>query len=559
MSKEDQSVDVAALPKFDMPSYESSMSAKDVKSLAIRHDIPLDLPPIALTKGWTMDKLPDDMIGLYEQWLSALDVQTLTEQVIDLRPVPFGLLFQGGLSTTWDFPSFRPVFKDTEGNVVTMFEYMRFLFLPGASISQGTALTNQDQIRQHTTPPLLTDQPTPNKTDHQKEVEVEDPKIVAIRERKARATAKKKENKRRGRDEGKGSHPHVKRRKTSVVRKDGSATYGHISSPEPIQKVNPTGPGGGNPSGAVTEIAESREDRSLHISPHDSANRSVHNYTDVHNDDEETNSLRLGSFVDQFGRTLTVVNTEVFQSSPANQSAYNSPTAKRTTSPLRPPLLVPMLRKLMVHLAPPVAQEEANALNNATALERAWFKCKETVQKLVTAKVDLEHNAKLYNDMTERYMRVKNEHDGCAEKLRVVEGQNYELSRVNKDQALRIKELEEELAKKDYALVYAERISAERAQEKKKLITQLGHEYKKSLSEPFNLAIQAGWAEGCLEEDIMDDLSRVENFDPYSDKKIYIYPDSPASGQAPAITTKAPTNTSIPPGKVSTSSVPTNN
>ncbi|GKG07179.1 hypothetical protein Tco_0330148, partial [Tanacetum coccineum] len=108
----------------------------------------------------------------------------------------------------------------------------------------------------------------------------------------------------------------------------------------------------------------------------------------------------------------------------------------------------------------PVAQEEANALNNATALERAWFKCEETVRKLVTTKVDLEHNAKLYNDMTEWYMRAKIEHDGCAEKLPVVEGQNYELSRVNKDQALRIKELEDELAKKDYALVYAERISA---------------------------------------------------------------------------------------------------
>ncbi|GJZ47112.1 hypothetical protein Tco_0600944 [Tanacetum coccineum] len=47
MFEEDQPVDVAALPKFNMTSYESCMSAKDVKSLAIRHDIPLDLHPIA--------------------------------------------------------------------------------------------------------------------------------------------------------------------------------------------------------------------------------------------------------------------------------------------------------------------------------------------------------------------------------------------------------------------------------------------------------------------------------------------------------------------------------
>nr|GEU37694.1 hypothetical protein [Tanacetum cinerariifolium] len=64
MSQEDQIVDVAVLPKFDMPSHESSMSVKDVKSLAIRHRIPLDPHLVALTKGWTMDKLPDDSIDI---------------------------------------------------------------------------------------------------------------------------------------------------------------------------------------------------------------------------------------------------------------------------------------------------------------------------------------------------------------------------------------------------------------------------------------------------------------------------------------------------------------
>ncbi|GJY19899.1 hypothetical protein Tco_0392465 [Tanacetum coccineum] len=68
MSEEDQTVDVTVLPKFDMPSYESEMTSKDVKSLALRHGIPLDLHLVALTKGWTMDQLSDDMIGLYEQY-----------------------------------------------------------------------------------------------------------------------------------------------------------------------------------------------------------------------------------------------------------------------------------------------------------------------------------------------------------------------------------------------------------------------------------------------------------------------------------------------------------
>ncbi|GKD60245.1 hypothetical protein Tco_1297754 [Tanacetum coccineum] len=158
--------------------------------------------------------------------------------------------------------------------------------------------------------PHLTDQPISDKTDHQKEIEEEDPKIVAIRERKARAAAKKREKKKRGEDEREGYRPKVKRRKTTVARKSGSATSEHVSSPKPIRVVDPTGPVGGNPSGVAAKTAESWEDRSLHISPHDSANRSVHNYVDAHGD-KETDNLRLGSFVDQSERALTNVNTEV--------------------------------------------------------------------------------------------------------------------------------------------------------------------------------------------------------------------------------------------------------
>ncbi|GJX87239.1 hypothetical protein Tco_0339253 [Tanacetum coccineum] len=235
MSEEDQAVGVTALPKFDMPSYESEMTSKDVKSLALRHGIPLDLHPVALRKWWTMDKLSDDMIGLYEQYfefsgirvpfstfrlavikhfrvhisqlvplglnrltmfelycrslgivpsvfqetffglkgwkkrfffldrraipdamawrhhdsdvndlvpedgLQASDVQLLTERVVDLRPVPSGLLFHGGLAITWDFPGFRPVFKYTKGNVVTMPEYLRFPFMSADSGKDGSS------------------------------------------------------------------------------------------------------------------------------------------------------------------------------------------------------------------------------------------------------------------------------------------------------------------------------------------------------------------------------------------------------------------------------------
>nr|GEZ25853.1 hypothetical protein [Tanacetum cinerariifolium] len=332
-----------------MPSYESSMSAKDVKSLAIRHGIPLDLHPVALTKGLTMDKLLDDIIILYEQiskqghWFyfekrvdgfSALDVKTLTEQVIDLLSVPSGLLLQGGLATTWDFPGFHLIFKDTERN--------------GTNAEEDTPMWCQE---------------------------------------------------------------------------------------------------------------------------------------------------------------------------------------------------------LMVHLAPLMAQKETNALNNTTALERAWFSLAQRALAQTNILEWFEH-------LQDGYDKLAKTHSECEETVqklvaaRAIEVQNNELSRVNKDQALQIKKLGDELAKKDSALVYAERISTERAQEKEKLVTQLGH----TKMEKFNCIRRLlptmidRWKTSTLT------LTRIRRNDTLSLLKIY--PDSPPFGQASAITTEAPTKTSIPLGKAPTSLVP---
>ncbi|GJS73148.1 hypothetical protein Tco_0705989 [Tanacetum coccineum] len=111
------------------------------------------------------------------------------------------------------------------------------------------------------------------------------------------------------------------------------------------------------------------------------------------------------------------------------------------------------------------------------------------------------------------------------------------------NEAARIVSLEVELAKKDYTLTYSDRLLAEGARERERLIVQLGqaeiekfdciwkllpivvgrllksHEYKESLLGPFNMAIQAGWgkglSEGCTDEEIMVALSWVEEFDAY--------------------------------------------
>nr|GEX53497.1 hypothetical protein [Tanacetum cinerariifolium]GEX53669.1 hypothetical protein [Tanacetum cinerariifolium] len=390
MFEEDQTIDVVALPKFDMPSCKSSMSTKDVKSLALHHGIPLDLHPVALTKGWTMDQLLDDMIGLYEPY----------------------------------------------------FEF--------SGIRKGE---RNNQLRSHIVPPLPAGQAIPDKTDHQKEVEMADPKIVATRERNARAAAKKKEKKKRCPDEGEGSRPHRKRKKTSTARRDSSAASEHVSSPEPIRMVYPVGPNMENPSG------------------------------------------------DQTKRNLTIVPTEVLQTSLGDHFMHRSLTAERTTSPAR-------LSAQGAH------GDEGESSRDQAYYVQEWF----VHQRFENLQADYNSLAKTHADCGDT-----NDHAGCTEQFQLLEGQNSELSQVNKDQALKIKELKYTLARKDSALVYAERINAGRAQE----VTQLS----KSEMEKFDcilklLAIMAGWGKGLSEERSEEDLLalmiRMEGFDVYADKKMCV-------------------------------------
>ncbi|GJZ82075.1 hypothetical protein Tco_0647069 [Tanacetum coccineum] len=69
MVEESGVADVVVIPKFDMQCHEFKMTGKDVKNLVRKYKVPLDLHPCAPTKGWTMDKLPDDHIGPFEKGL----------------------------------------------------------------------------------------------------------------------------------------------------------------------------------------------------------------------------------------------------------------------------------------------------------------------------------------------------------------------------------------------------------------------------------------------------------------------------------------------------------
>ncbi|GJS41511.1 hypothetical protein Tco_0566554 [Tanacetum coccineum] len=495
-----------------MSLYSSTMTAKDVKALA-SSKIPLDLhngwsgsggkilnETFSGLKGWKkrfffLDRraIPQAMAWRHHDsdihdplptdGFHASDVVTLTNQSIDIRPVPSGLLFHAGLATTWEFSGFLPVFKDTEGNVVTMSEYLRFPFLDGATIEQGGALSARDAITQRTTGPLPVNQSLPEKTARLKEVEISDPKIVVIRERKARAAAKKRAERKRAADGEGGSKGKTKRRKVSAVRAEEEDSTEEASSASPLRTVAP------NPSFLLKDVddagtAESREDEHVSVPRHDSANTSIHNYAADHDE----------SFDESRGHGETV------ETHPADETRLTeTPVPARNPEKTAVQDLVPVVRSNLagdhadgaessrpgsVYVPEWTIHRRSRVDTPEECRELAWFsiargamaqtdallrfealydahlalkeRCEDVTRQLVSTRTDFTHVSNLYNTLSNRYQQVRGEHAGCAEKLINAERERDELRAVNADQASHIKELEAELARKDSALVFSE-------------------------------------------------------------------------------------------------------
>ncbi|GKB83160.1 hypothetical protein Tco_0950055 [Tanacetum coccineum] len=233
-AEQDPFVEVVKVPKFDMPFYESKLSKIDVKALAKKGNGSFFYPPVgshktllytyfstcavrfkgigkgaggkifrktfSRMKGWKNKSLfldwraiPDAMAWRHHDSdindvlpdgdYNVSDARTLVENIIDLHPMPPGLLFVAGLATTWDFPGFQPIFKDTRGN--------------------GK----------------------------------EKKKIKATK-----AVAKKKENTKRVNDREGGSKPKPKKRKTLAAKKPRFTGSDHVFVPIPLRAITPTKP-----------------------------------------------------------------------------------------------------------------------------------------------------------------------------------------------------------------------------------------------------------------------------------------------------------------------------
>ncbi|GJX54054.1 hypothetical protein Tco_0282423 [Tanacetum coccineum] len=141
------------------------------------------------------------------------------------------------------------------------------------------------------------------------------------------------------------------------------------------------------------------------------------------------------------------------------------------------------------------AMAQAHALRQFESLYDTHHALQESLETtrshLVRTREDFNVVQNFYNTLSDRHRKLREEHAQCSEGLAVVRAEKDSLMATNAEQALRIKELEQQLksadevhssavkdlesqlAKKDSALVYAERISGERHSENEELRAQL--------------------------------------------------------------------------------------
>ncbi|GJZ88434.1 hypothetical protein Tco_0660216 [Tanacetum coccineum] len=247
---------------------------------------------------------------------------------------------------------------------------------------------------------------------------------------------------------------------------------------------------------------------------------SVHNYSGQH-DEERTDTLRLRTSGGQSGRVLVDTTTEVTFTRVSHLGGvlFMCPTGLSTEDVawilqngavnLWSTWHLRLLKKSPMRSTTPLPLSELGSLwPGEPWLRLTFFKDSNNF------KLALMSWPERMPDM--RIRKFKNDHDDCPNRIRLLEDRNNELSQVNNEQSLRIKELEDLLANKDSALLLPTVV---------KHLFQ-SHEYKRSLSEPFNLAIQAGWGKGLTEErseeDLVELMGRMEGFDAYADTKMKV-------------------------------------
>ncbi|GJU96317.1 hypothetical protein Tco_1321073 [Tanacetum coccineum] len=526
--------------KHDMGSYISTMKPSDVKALTRKYKIPRDLHPVAVSSKWTMDRLTDEYIGLYEQYFEFVglrlisdpapkdgfdeaDVIALTHQSIDIRGILSGLLFSAGFAITWEFPKFRPLFKDPKGHVVIMSEYLRLPFLSGMTIEAREALTERNVIPQHTTTPLSADEQVPEKTDSQQRVEVLDPKIVATRIRKVKAAAKRKVEKNMESEGAGGSEGSLKRRKPSSGPEGGDKekSSDHIPCHTPLRTIVAVTSDVSRGGNAISPT-QSQGDiclRFLRMTPHCLEGSDRHVSETTKRVVIETESIPTAATRPDNGKSIAQEETPM--PDPPLQGIHQR---SRVTTPEE-------CRDLMVNLIPLGVREEMNLLDNNVILDRAWFSLARGAMAQAHAICQFESLYDTHHALQESLETTRGQLVRTREDFNVVQNFYNTLSGKHRQnprwhaRVLGLAHLESQLVRKTMALVYAEKDSRKLLPTVVERLLQ-SHEYKQSLFVPFNYALQTEWGQGLvrsvgvrMELPTDNDEVIMKGFDPYSDTR----------------------------------------
>ncbi|GKC05986.1 hypothetical protein Tco_0997596 [Tanacetum coccineum] len=477
MSFESQTVGDAIVPKFDMYVHTSALTSDEVKNLVVEYAIPLDLHPCVPPSSLTMNRLPIDKIV-----------------------------------------------------ATSMSQFLKFLMAGDI----------------------------PEKSDYQKVVEHENERVLAAK-RKAQA-AKDRAVGKRAATEGASQCPKKKTAPLSFALSDSEADRSNRSgsdthhSASPLNTIIPneaeftTGgdglvlesayraakdtdhhPDNVEDTTKVNSLLSGNSSRSQHSNPsnedtHDVRNEPAHTHAFGSNG-HRVSSSSGGSHHHAFPRRNP--GGDGIGSSLQGDADLTMPFALAWSLTTHSILNdVESCRDMMINLATPTVRDQQNHLSYHQALQQSHRSCQDVPDRLTETQNQLVDTVRSRNQLSNDHKALQEVYLGCVikeayltENFVMMEKERDDLLAKDLEREERIKQLEVDLASKTSSLTEAEDVVSTLKGDLECLTRLLSSdEYKKSLSDIFNLAIAARWLEGiketCSKEEAEAFLATVVGYDP---------------------------------------------
>nr|GEW54729.1 hypothetical protein [Tanacetum cinerariifolium] len=182
-----ESSKAVVLPKFDMHIYNSELTLEELKNAITEYCIPMDLYPLPLHPGMTMDMLPSrkcfkEVTTSLKGWKKKFFSYTVVPFRMRCRgamPPPRHLLYVCGLTMACRHPNLRYDIKDSDMNVIDMDTFLKLpnwkgtvpATIPAPEVSKDTPYAERVVIdlsgnTRVSTPPMEVNQPSPPRAHH---------------------------------------------------------------------------------------------------------------------------------------------------------------------------------------------------------------------------------------------------------------------------------------------------------------------------------------------------------------------------------------------------------